>query len=70
MGAVGIAGAFLSAGEQGGDIQDGIYHIHEKLLKLSDLMYTGTGKEMAERRHALLVAFFQALEEEIEMGKE
>ncbi len=70
MGAIGIARTFLSAGERGGDIQDGIDHIHEKLLRLSDLMYTRTGKKLAERRHALLAAFVQALEEEMGMGKE
>ncbi|MCA1915698.1 HD domain-containing protein [Methanospirillum hungatei] len=64
MGAVGIARTFISAGEHGGDITDGLEHMYEKLLRLSDMMYTRTGKEMAERRHTFLVAFVQALEEE------
>lgn len=69
MGAVGIARTFISAGEHGGDITDGLDHMHEKLLRLSDLMYTRTGKEMAERRHNFLVAFVQALEKERGMEK-
>lgn len=69
MGAVGIARTFISAGEHGGDITDGLDHMHEKLLRLSDLMYTRTGREMAEKRHNFLVAFVRALEEEREMEK-
>ncbi len=69
MGAVGIARTFISAGEHGGDIRDGLDHMHEKLLRLSDVIYTRTGKEMAERRHRFLVAFVQALEDEREMEK-
>ena len=69
MGAVGIARTFISAGEHGGDIADGLFHMHEKLLRLSDVMYTRTGKEMAGKRHNFLVAFVQALEEEREMEK-
>ncbi|WP_324331298.1 HD domain-containing protein [Methanospirillum sp.] len=70
MGAVGIARAFMSAGERSGDIQDGLDHIHGKLLKLPDRMYTRTGREMAKRRHALLAAFVQALEEERQMERD
>jgi len=65
MGAVGIARAFISAGERGGDISDGLEHMHGKLLRLSSLMYTRSGKKMAARRHELLSSFVQALEEEI-----
>ena len=69
MWTVGIAQTFISTGEHGGDIRDGLDHMHEKLLRLSDVIYTRTGKEMAERRHRFLVAFVQALEDEREMEK-
>ncbi|HQD25912.1 MAG TPA: HD domain-containing protein [Methanoculleus thermophilus] len=64
MGAVGIARTFIRAGERGGGIPDAVDHIRAKLLNLKDLMYTKTAREIAAKRHALLVAFLAALEEE------
>jgi len=64
MGAVGIARTFIRAGEHGGGIADATAHFHDKLLNLRDLMYTKTAREIAAERHALLIAFLAALEEE------
>jgi uncharacterized protein len=64
MGAVGIARTFIRAGERGGGIPDATAHFHDKLLNLRDLMYTKTAREIAAERHALLIAFLAALEEE------
>jgi uncharacterized protein len=64
MGAVGIARTFMRAVEHGGGMDDAVAHFHDKLLKLKDLMYTETGKEIALVRHAVLVAFLDALEKE------
>ncbi|WP_048151071.1 HD domain-containing protein [Methanolacinia paynteri] len=64
MGAIGIARAFMQAGEHGDGIEDAIAHFHEKLLNLRDLMYTDTAKEFAEERHELLQKFADALEDE------
>ncbi|WAI01415.1 HD domain-containing protein [Methanogenium organophilum] len=69
MGAVGIARTFLQAGEHGDGIEGAVEHIHEKLLKLKGLMYTGTAAEIAEKRHALLQEFVERLEEETGSGK-
>ena len=65
MGAVGIARTFLQAGERGGSITDGAGHIEEKLLKLHDLLYTDSAREMAIQRHGLLEVFFDNLNDEI-----
>lgn len=64
LGAVGIARTFMRAGEHGTTMQDGICHFHEKLLKLPDLMYTRTAKEIAEERSAFLVRFLDQYREE------
>ncbi|MBN2734221.1 MAG: HD domain-containing protein [Methanomicrobiaceae archaeon] len=64
LGAAGIARTFMQAGEHGDGIEGAIAHLHEKLLKLKDLMYTDTAKEFAEERHALLQRFTDALEDE------
>lgn len=57
MGAVGIARAFMTAGERGGEMQDAMDHIDDKLIKLKDLMYTKTGKKIACERHRVLERF-------------
>jgi uncharacterized protein len=64
VGAVGIARTFMQSGEQGNGIADAADHFHDKLLNLKDHMYTESAREIAEGRHALLVAFLAALEEE------
>jgi uncharacterized protein len=64
MGAVGIARTFMRAAEHGGDIGDAVTHFHEKLLKLKDLMYTKTGRDIATKRHAFLVTFLNRLSRE------
>ncbi|MBP2133694.1 uncharacterized protein J2128_001648 [Methanomicrobium sp. W14] len=64
IGAVGIARTFMQAGERGDGIEGATAHIHEKLLKLRELMYTDTAKEMAGERHTLLQQFAGALEDE------
>ncbi|KLK87827.1 phosphohydrolase [Methanoculleus sediminis] len=65
MGAVGIARTFIRAGEHGRGIADATGHFHEKLLNLRDLMYTKSAREIAEERHAFLVAFLKTLDGEI-----
>ncbi len=65
MGATGIARTFMRAGEHHGEMQDAIDHIHEKLLKLNDHLYTKTATDIAQQRHELLVYFIRNLEEEL-----
>jgi uncharacterized protein len=64
MGATGIARAFMRAGEHGGEMDDAVFHFHDKLLKLKDLMYTGTGRKLAGERHEFLVEFLKNLDRE------
>ena len=65
MGAIGIARAFMQAGEHGNSIEDTCAHFHEKLLNLRDLMYTDTAAGVAEERHELLQRFSDTLKDEI-----
>jgi len=67
MGAVGIARTFIRAGEHGGEIRDAVEHIHDKLLNLYGLMYTGTAKKIAEERHRYLCAFLETLTDEMSL---
>ena len=65
MGAVGVARTFAYGGEHGRTLDDSIRHFHEKLLLLKDEMNTETGKQMAEERHAFLLAFLEEYEKEM-----
>lgn len=64
LGAVGIARTFMRAGEHGTTMTDAIDHFHEKLLKLTDLMYTKTAQRMARERQAFLLSFLDRFREE------
>ena len=55
----------MQAGAQHNGIPDAADHIRAKLLNLKDLMYTESAREIAGRRHALLLAFLAALDDEV-----
>ena len=44
-----------------------INHFYEKLLKLSDMMYTDSAKEMAKSRHAFMESFVEQMHAEFKM---
>ncbi len=64
MGAIGVARCFCVVGERRTTLEDGVRHFHEKLLRLSDLMHTGTGRRIAERRRKKMIRFLEWLEAE------
>jgi uncharacterized protein len=41
-----------------------VNHFHEKLLKLSSMMKTESGKKMAEKRHNFMLQFLEQMENE------
>ena len=67
MGATGIARTFMQAGERGGDMQDSIDHVHDKLLKLNDHLYTNTARGIGRQRHEFLLYFTMNLEYELSL---
>ncbi|MFZ0370417.1 MAG: HD domain-containing protein [Halobacillus sp.] len=61
IGAIGIARAFTYGGAKGqsidneeGDTSSSIQHFHDKLLKLSGMMNTESGRLEADRRHRFM----------------
>lgn len=64
MGAVGIARAFMRAGEQGRALSTAVDHFHRKLLRLRDQMHTPAARAMADRRHRILLRFLEDLANE------
>ncbi len=65
MGAIGVARAFMYAGEKGRSIEDTLKHFEDKLLKLKDHLYTETARKIARDRHEFLVRFYEKLKEEL-----
>ena len=80
IGAVGLARTFTYTGESGRPIYDadlppdaddsaagrtGFNHVHKKLLRIRDRMYTDTGRAVADDRHAFLETFVDRFEQEV-----
>ena len=82
IGAVGVARAYLFAGELGAMLHNpdvepeevkpyskddtGFREYKVKLCKIKDRILTGEGKRMAEERHAFMEEFFKRFQEEYE----
>ncbi|AHF80147.1 HD domain-containing protein [Thermococcus paralvinellae] len=66
IGAIGIARVFMYSGEHGRSIEYSLKHFEEKILKLKDLMYTKTAKEIALERHKYVEEFIERIRKEIE----
>lgn len=66
IGAIGVARAFIFSGENGRSIEETLKHFEEKLLKLKDLLYTKTAKELAKERHEFLLRFYEQIKKELE----
>ncbi|WP_256295719.1 HD domain-containing protein [Haloarchaeobius salinus] len=80
IGAVGLARTFAYAGEHGHTLHDpelppeaddspagetSFNHVHKKLLRIEDRMYTDAGRTMAADRHAFLETFVDRFEREV-----
>lgn len=45
-----------------------VQHSHDKLLRIRDRLKTIPGKQLAEKRHKLMVDFLQSVEEEYDLN--
>lgn len=68
IGAIGIARAFMFAGERKRSLNDALKHFEEKLLKLKNLMHTETAKKIAEKRHRFLEDFYYKILDELKLN--
>ena len=69
MGAVGIARTFAYGGKHGRSLDSSVQHFYDKLLLLKDLMNTSRAKEMAEKRHRIMVDFLNEWDAEMRSDK-
>lgn len=65
IGAIGVYRAAQYGVEHSREFKDFIGHFHEKLLKLSNLLYTEKAREMAEKRHEFLLVYLEQVEKEL-----
>lgn len=64
LGAIGIARTFAYGGKAGRPLEDSIKHFYDKLLLLKDEMNTEVAREIAQKRHELLISFLEEYYEE------
>lgn len=65
IGAIGVYRAAQFGVEHSRPFNDFIEHFHEKLLKLSGLLYTEKAREMAEKRHEFLQLYLEQVDKEL-----
>ncbi|MFW9911309.1 MAG: HD domain-containing protein [Candidatus Thorarchaeota archaeon] len=66
LGAIGVFRAIAQAATTGLGAEGFLRHADEKLLKLSQMMYTEEGKKIAEARHAVLSDFVAELRKDVD----
>ncbi len=66
LGAVGIARTFAYGGAAGRPLAESLQHFYDKLLHLRDRMNTTAARNMAESRHAWILAFLEEWSRETE----
>ncbi|MFX1415511.1 MAG: HD domain-containing protein [Promethearchaeota archaeon] len=66
MGAIGVFRAVAQAAVENAGFEAFLKHADAKLLKLHDLMYTETAREMAEERHKVLQSFVEELRRQLQ----
>ena len=64
LGAIGIARTFAYGGKTGRPLEDSIKHFYDKLLLLKDEMNTEAAREIAQKRHELMIGFLEEYYEE------
>jgi len=65
--AIGAIGLYRTIGftiKNHGGIEQVIHHLENKILKLKDLLYLDYSKQMAEKRHELILDFYNKIKEE------
>jgi len=64
LGAIGLYRTIGFTIKNHGGIEQVIHHLEKKILKLKDLLYLDYSKQMAEKRHELILDFYNKIKEE------
>ena len=65
--AIGAIGLYRTIGftiKNGGGIEQVIKHLESKILKLKDLVYLDNSKQIAEKRHEIIIDFYNKIKGE------
>ncbi|MFX0033360.1 MAG: HD domain-containing protein [Promethearchaeota archaeon] len=66
--AIGAIGLYRTIGytiQKKGNLNDVIKHLEEKILKIKDLLFLDISKKIAEKRHKIIMNFYDEIKKEI-----
>ena len=64
LGAIGLYRTIGFTIKKFGDIEQVIHHLENKILKLKDMIYLDYSKQIAEKRHELILDFYNQIKKE------
>lgn len=70
IGAIGIARTFAFGGEHGRPLESSFAHFYDKLLLLKEELNTDLARELAQERHAFMLAFLEEFSKESRLASE
>ena len=66
LGAIGLYRTIGFAIKNYGGIEQVIYHLENKILRLKEMIYLDYSKQIAEKRHKIILDFYNQIKKEIE----
>ena len=66
LGAIGLYKTIGFAIKNYGGIEQVIYHLENKILRLKEMIYLDYSKQIAEKRHKIILDFYNQIKKEIE----
>ncbi len=68
LGAIGLYRTIGFTVKNNGNIVDVINHLEEKILKLKDMLYLDISKKIAEKRHKIILDFYNQIKSDVKVA--
>ncbi|MFW9902248.1 MAG: HD domain-containing protein [Candidatus Thorarchaeota archaeon] len=68
LGAIGLYRTIGFTVKNNGNIVDVINHLEEKILKLKDMLYLDLSKKIAEKRHKIILDFYNQIKSDVKVA--